>query len=89
VLDLKVLKCKWSEVMAIEIKDLNLVTEVQESQSEVLDPSTSSEVRGGYNPYDDPYYAAHMKVDANQSKPSASNSPSPLSLIPYTGFLLR
>lgn len=38
--------------MAIEINDLNMVTDEQDSQFNFLNSSTTSQIRGGYNPYD-------------------------------------
>jgi hypothetical protein len=55
LINLEVLKRKWSEIMAIEIKDLNLVPDIKDLQGESLNSSTTSEIRGGYNPYNDPY----------------------------------
>jgi hypothetical protein len=49
---------KRSEVMTmIEIKDLSLASDVQDLHGESIDSSTASEIRGGYNPYNDPYAA--------------------------------
>jgi hypothetical protein len=46
------LKRKWSKDMAmIEIKDLNLASDVQDLQGEVLDLSTASKIHGGLAPY--------------------------------------
>lgn len=36
--------------MAIEIKDLSLVAELQDLQGEFLDSSTAADIRGGYDP---------------------------------------
>jgi hypothetical protein len=54
----------------IEIKDLNLVSDGQDLQDESLESSTTLEIRGGYNPYNNPIYHAASRVpDEEQSKP--------------------